>query len=105
MPLYLGHLPPRAPQGQYYSAILTFKPDKPSPQADAILALNMASSVPLHCFMAQGRVVALTGYQACFHSILMFVLYHQRNYNGALGAYYLDDPALALSPVIAFQGR
>ncbi len=44
-----------------HSKVLAFRPEKPGPRADCILALNMAGSVPLTCFMAEGRLVALTG--------------------------------------------
>ena len=42
MPLYLGQLKARPPNR--YSAILSFRPDKPSSGADAILALNMGAA-------------------------------------------------------------
>ena len=60
MPLFLGQLPPRPPN--QYSAILTYRPERPSARADAILALNLSGTVPLMCFLAEGRILALTGY-------------------------------------------
>lgn len=67
MPLFLGQLQSRPPN--QYSAILTYRPERPSPRADAILALNLSGTVPLMCFLAEGRILALTGY-------------HVRNYCG-----------------------
>ena len=60
MPLYLGQLQSRPPN--QYSAILTYRPERPSVRADAILALNLSGTVPLMCFLAEGRILALTGY-------------------------------------------
>lgn len=37
--------------------------------------------------------------QALFHVIIMFVLYHKKQYNSALGNHFLHDPALSLSAV------
>ncbi len=64
MPLFLGQLQNRPPN--QYSAILTYRPDRPSPRVDAILALNLAGMTPLMCFLAEGRILALTGYQVTF---------------------------------------
>ena len=60
MPLFLGQLQTRPPN--QYSAILTYRPERPSARADAILALNLSGTVPLMCFLAEGRILALTGY-------------------------------------------
>ncbi len=60
MPLFLGQLQPRPPN--QYSAILAYRPDKPSNRVDAILALNMAGPTPMMCFLAEGSFTALTGY-------------------------------------------
>ena len=42
MPLFLGQLKARPPNR--YSAVLSYRPDKPSKEADAILALNMGAA-------------------------------------------------------------
>ena len=60
MPLYLGQLQSRPPN--QYSAILAYRPDKPGPRVDAILALNLSGAAPMMCFLVEGRIVALTGY-------------------------------------------
>lgn len=87
MPLYLGQLRPRPPN--QYSAILTYRPDKPSPDVDALLALGLGTGGgaggggtaggPLFCFMAEGRVLVLPGYQqqAVFYALLFFMQYHK----------------------------
>ena len=71
MPLFLGALRPRPPN--QYSAILSYRPDKPSRDMDALLGLHLAGSNPMLCFTAEGRIITLTGYQAVFHAIIMFL--------------------------------
>lgn len=44
----------------------------------------------MFCFVAEGRLLALTGYNAMFHAILAFLLYHKAKYNGALGLHYIQ---------------
>jgi len=98
MPLFLGQLRTRPPN--QYSAILSYRPEKPSKDVDAILALNQATTAPMMCMLAQGRILVLTGYNALFHVILLFLLFHKYKYNSALGMHFLQDHALGLAPVI-----
>lgn len=52
----------------------------PFPQdLDALLGLNLASSSPLFCYLAAGRLLVLAHYQyvAVFHAILFFLQYHK----------------------------
>eukprot|EP00798_Chlamydomonas_sp_ICE-L_P004509 gene4509-14669_t len=104
MPLYLGQLKSRPPNR--YSAILSYRPEKPSKDVAAILALNMASSAsggnggPMLCFLVEGRILALAGYQALFHVVLFFVLYHKQLCNSTIGNHYLHDKALDLAAVV-----
>eukprot|EP00967_Tisochrysis_lutea_P073589 scaffold98563_cov24-Tisochrysis_lutea.AAC.1 len=44
----------------------------------------------MFCFVAEGRLLALTGYNAMFHAVLSFLLYHKAKYNGALGLHYIQ---------------
>jgi len=44
----------------------------------------------MFCFVAEGRLLALTGYNAMFHAVLAFLLYHKAKYNGALGVHYIQ---------------
>ena len=39
----------------------------PHPQVDALLGLNLATPSPMICLLADGRLLALTGYQALLH--------------------------------------
>ncbi|GAX78492.1 hypothetical protein CEUSTIGMA_g5931.t1 [Chlamydomonas eustigma] len=102
MPLFLGQIQNRPPN--QYSAILTHRPEKQSSSVDAILGLNLSGSVPLMCFLAEGRILALSGYQALFHVIILFVLYHKQRFNSALGNHFLHDPSLDLVSVIMQHG-
>eukprot|EP00200_Dunaliella_tertiolecta_P005820 CAMPEP_0202340178 /NCGR_PEP_ID=MMETSP1126-20121109/1727_1 /ASSEMBLY_ACC=CAM_ASM_000457 /TAXON_ID=3047 /ORGANISM="Dunaliella tertiolecta, Strain CCMP1320" /LENGTH=649 /DNA_ID=CAMNT_0048930843 /DNA_START=137 /DNA_END=2086 /DNA_ORIENTATION=+ len=110
MPLFLGAIKPRPPP--QHSAVLAYRPEKLGKGVDAILALHPAAgggeagaiAAPgggtMFCFVAEGRLLALTGYNAMFHAVLSFLLYHKAKYNGALGLHYIQDDALGLAPVI-----
>lgn len=44
----------------------------------------------MFCFVAEGRLMALTGYNAMFHAVTAFLLYHKAKFNGALGLHYIQ---------------
>ncbi|KAL6745009.1 cytochrome B561, N terminal-domain-containing protein [Haematococcus lacustris] len=114
MPLFLGSLPARPPA--QHSAVLAYWPDKPGKGVDVLLALaHHGGSGPggasggmlgtgaaaLFCFLAQERVLVLSGSsQALFYAILSFLQYHKLKFSGALGAHFLQDAALDLASVI-----
>lgn len=60
MPLFLGQLKTRPPN--QYSAILTYRPEKPSRDVDAVLALNLATINPMFAFLVEGRILAMMGH-------------------------------------------
>lgn len=102
-PLFLGSMAAGPRAAGPCSAILTYRPEKPSKDLDALLGLNLASSSPLFCYLAAGRLLVLAHYQyvAVFHAILFFLQYHKVRYGGLVGRQDLADPDLALDAVVA----
>lgn len=97
-PLYLGQVRARPPPR--YSAILAYRPEKPSRGVAALLGLSLGSTAPMFALVVEGRYLALSGSHALFQSLLMWLQYHKVKCNGALGCRHLGDDDLALMPVL-----
>jgi hypothetical protein len=99
MPLYLGRMPQRPPN--QYSAILAFRPETLSKDADAILATSLATAAPLFSFVMDGRLVTLVGQEALFFAVLLLLQLHKLRFSGLLGPAFLSDASLRLADVVA----
>jgi hypothetical protein len=99
MPLYLGRLPQRPPN--QYSALLAFRPEKLSKDADAVLATLLATTTPLFSFVVDTRLVTLMGQDSMLNALLLLLQLHKLRHQGLLGQAFLSDVGLAevLGPV------
>ena len=88
-PLDLGQLRSRPPA--LYSALLAFRPDKPGPGAAAVIGTNLASREPRYSWLAEGQALTFEGRDGVFHSLLLFLLYHDAKRQGLLGGRFLGE--------------
>ncbi|KAI8474127.1 MAG: cytochrome B561, N terminal-domain-containing protein [Monoraphidium minutum] len=88
-PLYLGQLRARPPAS--YSALLAFRPDKPGPGAAAVIGSNLSSREPRYSWLAEGQIVTLEQRDGVFHSLLLFLSYHDARRQGLLGGRFLAE--------------
>jgi hypothetical protein len=100
-PLYLGQLRSRPPAS--YSALLAFRPDKPGAGAAAVIGSNLSGREPRYSLLAEGQIITLDQRDGAFHSLLLWLSYHQTKRQGLLGGRYLAEYA-GLEAVIAPGG-
>eukprot|EP00193_Tetraselmis_chui_P015666 CAMPEP_0177781044 /NCGR_PEP_ID=MMETSP0491_2-20121128/17599_1 /TAXON_ID=63592 /ORGANISM="Tetraselmis chuii, Strain PLY429" /LENGTH=472 /DNA_ID=CAMNT_0019301001 /DNA_START=142 /DNA_END=1557 /DNA_ORIENTATION=+ len=98
-PLYVGALPARP--AEQFTAILPVRPASLHKGGVAILGLSLASANPHFSLLLEGEIaLTLTGPNAVFHTILLFLQYIRRYRFSMLGEHHLDYRQLDLAWVI-----